>query len=68
MTEEKDERYILKDTTVNLFLRGFEGNKPLWSPNKKEAIEYKEMDALRVQRRLENLYAPTHKIVVIPIK
>lgn len=62
---EKEEKYILKNTTTNLYLKGYKGNKPLWVEKEEEAAVYNEMDALRVQRQTENLYSPAHKIVLL---
>jgi len=60
-----EEFYFLQNTSTKLFLKGFATNKPLWVDNKDDAVSYKEMDALRIQRRLENLYKPYQKIILV---
>lgn len=50
----KEELYYLKSTKRG-YLKGFQGNKPIWTEIKDEAVTYNEMEALKIQRRLENL-------------
>lgn len=58
MSEE--EKYILKNTHTNLYLKGYKGGKPLWTEKENEAAVYSEMDGLRMQRHLK-----IYKIVMV---
>jgi len=67
--EDKDkEKYILQNDKTKMYLKGYEGNKPLWTGDENEAIIYNELDALKMQRRTENLYLPAQKIIIIEKK
>jgi len=61
------EFYCLKNLKTGLYFAGFSKetrNKPLWVNTLNEAVTYKELEALHLQRRLENLYLPSQKIVI----
>ena len=62
---DKEEWYYLKNFKTKKFFKGFKGNKPIWVVDVADIIPQKEMDALRTQRRLENLYAPMQKVVLV---
>lgn len=60
------ETYIIKNTKTNLYFVKFvkePTNKPAWS-DKDKAAEFEEMGALRMQRRLQNMYEPSQKILI----
>ncbi|KKL08041.1 hypothetical protein LCGC14_2579920 [marine sediment metagenome] len=64
--ETRAKFYYLKNTTTGLYFAGFSKeihNKPLWT-SKEHAVAYEEQEALRIQRRLENLYSPAQKIIM----
>jgi len=39
-----------------------------WTMDKDNAAEYEDLDALAIQRRLETMYAPYHKITIVEKK
>ena len=70
-------KYYLKHKKTGRYLRGYKGNKPLWSSafhigccfsvlevwiQKEEASSYSEEDALRLQKRLECQSQPVELI------
>jgi len=64
---ERQEYYMLKNLKTNLYFGGFSKevrNKPIWVSEPTEAKVFKEMEALRMQRRLECQYLPYQKIVM----
>ncbi len=63
-----EEKYILQNAKTKQYLKGFKVNKPLWTDDGDEAAEYEELDALKIQRRLENLYSPAQKIRMVQKK
>ena len=68
MSEEKTDYYFLKNSTTKMFFTGFSKhtiNKPTWTSDIDDAIAYSEMTALALQRRLENLYMPAQKILLV---
>jgi len=62
----KEEKYHLKNLNTGLYFRGFSKevrNKPIWVEFS-QATVYEELEALRLQRRLENQYSPWQKIIM----
>ena len=61
------EFYCLKNLKTGLYFAGFSKetrNKPLWVNTLNEATTHGELEALHLQRRLENLYLPYQRIVM----
>lgn len=59
------EHYYIQNSKTKLYLKGFDRTKPLWVEQQKQAAIYSELDALKLQRRLENLYAPAQSIILV---
>ena len=59
-----EEKYHIQNTITKLFLKGFKSNKPLWA-ELDSAATYNELEALKLQRRLEYMYLPYQKIVLV---
>ncbi len=59
--------YYILNTKTGLYFERFSNeetrNKPIWV-SKEKAVAYREMYALRLQRRLEALYLPYQKIIL----
>ena len=46
------DKFRIQRTKTGKFLRGYQGNKPLWTKELKEAAVYSEKDASSLKRRL----------------
>ena len=46
------DKFHIQHTKTGLFLRGYQGNKPLWTKEVGEAAVYSEKDASSLKRRL----------------
>lgn len=60
-----EELFYLKNSKTKLFLKGFKCRKPLWTSKESDAISYPELEALKMQRRLEIMYAPAQPILLV---
>jgi len=65
---DTNEQYIVFDETANLYLKGYKHHEPVWTDEKKQAAKYNEMDALKQQRRIDEIFSPVHVIKLIGIE
>ncbi len=65
---EKEEQYCLYNVKTRFYLKGFNRQAPLWVEKQSDAHSYPEMEALKLQRRLEQKYALVGYILLIEKK
>ncbi len=63
-----EELYYIHKVKSNEWFQCFDRenrNKPVWTKEKKKALVVNELEALKLQRRLDNLYAPRQPILLV---
>lgn len=63
-----EEMYWLQKEKTGQWFQCFDRssrNKPVWIKDKAVALAVNELEALKLQRRLDNLYAPRQPILLV---